>query len=121
MNGHKLTDAGVVANDSDAVFALELEVLGNVAHYCSRVDVAVVAYSCSRVDHGITVDNCAVAYHYILVDGDKGTYLHVLAYQCVLAHTCEWGNIHRVQLFYLFLMICAINSTSLTIFSPTKA
>ena len=33
MNGYELTNAGVVANDGETVFALKLEVLRDVAHY----------------------------------------------------------------------------------------
>ena len=80
MNGDKFTDAGIIANYSQTVFAFKLQVLRYVADNSSRMDVAFIANSCSRMDCRIAVDNRTIANNHILINSHKRTNSNIFAY-----------------------------------------
>ena len=76
MNGDKLTDNRVVADDGQRIFALEFQVLGDIAHYGIRVDMAVFTDAGATFHYGTAVDACTGTNLDIGIDGDKGTNLN---------------------------------------------
>ena len=82
VNGNKLANRRVVADDGHRFLALELEILRDIAHHGTCVDVTVASNACTGANHGVAVDDAAVANHHIVVDSDKGPDFHVIANLC---------------------------------------
>ena len=90
VDGHVLANLIVVAYLCRALFAPELEVLGNSADDCTREEDVAVADACA-VEHRHTVhQRVVVADDNAFVNVAEGTDLAVLAYDGFGVYVCQW-------------------------------
>ena len=126
VNGGTFVYRGAVADICVCLLAAELEVLRHSGYHGAGEEGNPVADAGSGENGDVTVDDAVVADFHVVVDTGEAVYLHVVAYSgfrryIYIFHdqsVCDKGGERGV---YLFLIICAMNSASATIFSPTKA
>ena len=119
MHGNTFVQLGTVANLYGSIFALELEVLRYGGNTSTGEDVDILSDT-STGEYGDTVlEDGAITNHGVGIDTAEGADLDVFANLCAFFNIGERGN--DIHTNYLFLMICAINSHSETILSPTNA
>lgn len=83
MNGSALADGGVVSDDGEGLFAVELKVLRDGSYDCRGEDTAVLADSGTMHDAGIGHNDRTGSDFHIIFDIGKGTNL------------CSWVNLSR--------------------------
>ena len=93
MNGDKFPDVGVIANDSQGVFAFKFQVLGNVANHRPGMYVAMLTDSCTGMDCNIAIYDGAISNFHIFANGDEGSDFHVFA------NLCAWVD-HGKRIFF---------------------